>query len=159
MKTKFIGQLFVILTLSACINSQHQNMDNKDITTTEPTVIEYKLDSNSTKLDIGQIIDKLDERCAIDFFDYYYPQISDPGAYVTVHKEDGQLKYELANHGWSSDWKSINRDSLVDYIYKNREHNNGIISLSARLKSKGWEKTKKGQVFMSYFYKIDDKRE
>ena len=134
-------------------------MNDFDNVTTEPTIIEYPLDSNTPKDFIGQVIDKLDERCAIKFFDYFHPQISDPGAYVTIHKENGQLKYELANHGWSSDWKPISKDSLTEYIHKNREHNDGKLVFTARHKKKIEVQENDVIVITPVYYNIDDKKE
>ncbi|MBC8173583.1 MAG: hypothetical protein H7X71_06730, partial [Chitinophagales bacterium] len=93
----------------------------------------------------------------IEFFDFFHPQISDPGAYVTVHKEKEVLKYELANYGWSSEWKTIDKDSLTNYIYKNRPHNDGRIKMVARLKCTIEVPTEKGIVITPMFYKLDDK--
>ncbi len=133
-------------------------MNDQDYLVTKRTEIEYPLDTSTTKDSIGLVIDKLDERCAINFFDNFHPQISDPGACVTVHKEKGQLMYELANHGWSSEWKVISKDSLIDYIYKNREHNDGKLVIVARHKKNIEVKEKDMIVITPMYYKIDDKK-
>lgn len=149
--------VLVTLTMVGCI--ENKNQSNIDKVRADITTIQFPINNNSTREDIGQIVDKLDERCAIHFFDYYYEQISDPGAYVTIHKENGQLLYELANHGWSSDWKLIEKNTLIEYIYKNRQYNDGKIELRSRLKENGMKQTENGIVLMSYFYNIDDKKE
>jgi len=160
MTLRQIALLLGILTLLGCKNNNSQTrMNDLDNLTTEKTKIEYQLDITTTKDLIGQVIDNLDERCAINFFDNFHPQISDPGAYVTVHKENGQLKYELANHGWSSEWKEISKDSLTDYIYKNREYNGGKLVLAARHKKNVEVKEKDIIVITPMYYKIDDKKE
>ena len=155
---KQLGLLLSILTFWACTNNTSQKtMNDLDNLTTEQTTIDYALDITTTKDLIGQVIDKLDERCAIKFFDNFHPQISDPGAYVTVHKENGQLKYELANHGWSSAWKTILKDSLTDYN-KNREYNEGKLVFAARHKKNVEVRENDMIVITPMYYKIDDKK-
>ncbi|HYI01282.1 hypothetical protein [Hyalangium sp.] len=100
----------------------------------------------------------MDERCALEFFDFFHPKISDPGAYVTVHREDDGLQFQLGNHGWSSAWQPITRDALVDYIHKNREHNEGRLFLKARYKESRMVKTKTGTSQTSYYFDIRDKK-
>lgn len=117
-------------------------------TTTEVTIIEFSIDESTTKEEIERLIDKLDNRCALHFFDHHHEQISEPGAYVTVHNDKAQLTYELSNQGWASDWKAITKEALIDYIYKNREYNEGKIELCSRLKGNGMEQTQDGFEFM-----------
>lgn len=128
-------------------------------TTTNLTTLECSLDERTTKEEIERLIDKLDNRYSLHFFDHHHEQISEPGAYVTVHHDEAQLTYELSNQGWASDWKAITKDELIDYIYHNREYNEGKIEMRSRLKGNGIEQTKDGSEFMSYFYNIDDKKE
>lgn len=79
--------------------------------------------AHTAKNDIADFLDSLPVEFEFGFFDYFYPQISDPSAYVTAQKLDEGFLYYLANHGWSSDWQEISRDDLVEYIFKNREYN------------------------------------
>lgn len=55
---------------------------------------------------------------ALYFFDKDYFKISDPGAYVTVHKSKNSFVYSLANHGWSSLGQTIHHFHLIRYILK-----------------------------------------
>ena len=122
------------------------------------TIIEYSLDNNAIGT-IKRVVDLIDERCYIEFFDFYYPQISDPGAYVTIRKENGLLEQQLGNHGWSSEWKPIAKDSLVENIYKNRNYNNKTLKLTARSKRLKDVQVSDFTVIRAGFYNIDDLKE
>lgn len=148
--------LIILIVVLIFLIERRKNINQTELT--EPMTYEFQLDSATTKEFIGAIVDKLDAKCEIDFFDYFHPQISDPGAYVTVYKENGQFKYELANHGWSSDWKIISRDSLVDYIFKNREYNNGKLELKSRHKGNIMVIENRTKTIVPTYYNIDDKK-
>jgi hypothetical protein len=67
-------------------------------------------------------INSIPEKFQLIFFDNFHPQISDPGAYVFVQKQNNNFIYQLGNHGWSSNWEVINSKDLINYIYKNRSY-------------------------------------
>ena len=76
---------------------------------------------NTTKENIAEFLETLPENYQLSFFDNFHPKISDPGTYVWVqHFNLDRFAYALHNHGWSSEWKQISKNDLVDYIYKNR---------------------------------------
>ncbi|MGE3801836.1 MAG: hypothetical protein AB7H80_12525 [Candidatus Kapaibacterium sp.] len=154
----------LILTFGACtdknsgtISDEFDSVLSASSNTTNKIV--FPLSDSTTQEAIGHVVDKLDERCAIDFFDYFHPQISDPGAFVTVHKEGEELKYMLGNHGWTSEWKPITRDSLIEYIYKNRQYNHGQLVLSARFIKHTSIKKGNTTLFVPQHHDIEDKRD
>jgi hypothetical protein len=133
--------------------------DQETLTLMEKTVIELPISASTTKETIGKYVDKLDERCSLEFFDFFHPQISDPGAYVSVHMEKGKLTYMLGNHGWTSAWKPTTRKALIDSIYKNRAHNDGKIRLEARSNEHREVKTGEKTTYTVTYHNIDDKQE
>lgn len=76
--------------------------------------------SDFNEEDIKRILLNLNCDEALHFFDYFHPQWSDPGAYVTVEKYNEKYTYMLGNHGWSSYWHLSDIDRISRYIYKNR---------------------------------------
>lgn len=78
---------------------------------------------------VHSIISKLSNDEGITFFDYFHPQWSDPGAYVSLRNFKGDFIYKLGNHGWSSDWYYTSIDRLSRYLYKNLEYNNNSITI------------------------------
>lgn len=73
---------------------------------------------------ISRILENIDEYNSFHFFDYYHPQITDPGAYVTLMKTVGNnLCYKMGNHGWESEINSITYERAKRYILKNIEYN------------------------------------
>lgn len=78
----------------------------------------------SGKALISRILENMNEYNSFHFFDYYHPQLSDPGAYVTLMKTvENNLCYKLGNHGWESDVNSITYERAKRYIFKNIEYN------------------------------------
>lgn len=84
------------------------------------TLKKLKIDKNTSRENILEFIISIPNKFQLCFFDYFHPQVSDPGAYVYVQKVNNKFIFQLANHGWSSYWKEIELESLVDYIYKNK---------------------------------------
>lgn len=75
--------------------------------------------------DINSIYDLLTSLSGneeLHFFDYFHPQWSDPGAYVTVVKYNNKYLYKIGNHGWGSNWHFIDIHRLSRYILKNRNY-------------------------------------
>lgn len=102
---------------------------------TEKPYFAFRIDISTTIENISLFLDTFPDDFQFSFFDKFYPQISDPGAYVTIQSNDGNFIYQLGNHGWSSEWKAIIKDELVDYIYKNREfQTNDSIEVYRRFK-------------------------
>lgn len=61
----------------------------------------------------------LPENAEIDFFDRFYPTVSDPGAYVRVQRRGAFFLYYLANHGWFSGWHPQGAEALAAWIALN----------------------------------------
>jgi hypothetical protein len=84
------------------------------------------IDINTSKQTISEFLTSLPDKYQIIFFDNSSPQISDPGSYVWAQRLiQEKYAYSLHNHGWSSEWKQIFKGDLVEYIYSNRQFNNG----------------------------------
>jgi hypothetical protein len=84
------------------------------------------IDANTSKEAIRKFLILLHDKYQITFFDNSAPQISDPGAYVWAQRMSQETyAFSLHNHGWSSEWKQINKEQLVEYIYSNRQFNCG----------------------------------
>lgn len=81
--------------------------------------VEFEIPQNINRSVLEQFLYSIPKKFVFVFFDNYHPQISDPGAYVRVQQVGGNFLYSLANHGWSSEWKEIKVNELVDYILKN----------------------------------------
>ena len=52
----------------------------------------------------------------LTFFDAEHPQLSDPGAYISLVRSSEGLLAQRANHGWSSAWIPIAQDEAVRYL-------------------------------------------
>jgi hypothetical protein len=84
----------------------------------------FQIDRETTIEDIQNFINSVPSKYSITFFDKFHPTISDPGAYCTIQRLSTDVyAYFLANHGWSTGWKSADLDFLTNYLYKNREYN------------------------------------
>jgi hypothetical protein len=53
----------------------------------------------------------------LTFFDAEHPQLSDPGAYISIVRSSEGLLAQCANHGWSSPWIPIAQDEAVRYLH------------------------------------------
>ena len=72
----------------------------------------------------SRILGNMDANISFHFFDYFHPQLSDPGAYVSIMKtSENTLCYKLGNHGWQSDINSITYERAKRYLLKNIEYN------------------------------------
>lgn len=85
----------------------------------------YKIDNSTTAEDISTFLDTFPTDFEFFFFDNFHSQISDPGAYLSVQHYGDTFIYQLGNNGWSSKWKTISKNELIDLIYKNRKHQDG----------------------------------
>lgn len=101
-----------------------------------------RIDANTTKEQIKLFLETLPKNFEISFFDFFHPQLSDPGAYISVQANGSSFLYMLGNHGWASCWKRINKSKLIDYIFNNREHNEEYLCIyRIRRIAKRWRKT------------------
>ena len=96
------------------------NFDNMD----------FKWNNETTLSEIQELLKEFPMKHQLNFYDNFYEQISDPGAYVTVQKlKDSSFAYRLGNHGWHSELTAITKNELADYIYKNRDFNEGKFAI------------------------------
>lgn len=78
---------------------------------------------NNENLDF--LLDYFPQYRSLFFFDHFFPQRSDPGAYVTVYRYKYEYAYWLGNHGWTTlnRFQKINKYFLKRYILKNIKYN------------------------------------
>ncbi len=72
---------------------------------------------------IQKLISSLPHNLSINFFDSYYPRISDPGAYVTISKYDSGYICTIGNHGWQDNPYYISIKEAAAYLLKNWNEN------------------------------------
>ena len=53
------------------------------------------------------------------FFDQYFPQISDPGGYVSVQRNEARFKYMVGNHGWTTEWQLQSPELIAAWLSLN----------------------------------------
>jgi len=82
----------------------------------------YTVNRLTTMENISLFLDTLPKDFQFTFFNNFYPQISDPGAYVAIQHYGEIFIFHLSNHGWTTVWTSMSKEDLIDYIYKNREY-------------------------------------
>lgn len=99
------------------------------------SIFKLKLSENSTKADIEMFLNSFPVEFEFEFFDFFHPQISDPGAYVTIQKSENDFLYQLCNHGWSTEWKRISKEDLIDYVFRNRDYNEMQCAIRRRTKA------------------------
>lgn len=69
--------------------------------------------------DIMTLLDWLPEDRQLEFYDQFYPSMSDPGAYVCVQKMGDAFIHQVANHGWSSEWNKNSLELIAQWIALN----------------------------------------
>jgi hypothetical protein len=73
----------------------------------------------------AQLIECVSDQDALWFFDRSHPQLSDPGAFISVQRDGDQLLAMRGNHGWSSHWIPIKQEELVLYLHDCIPENTG----------------------------------
>ncbi|TND08087.1 MAG: hypothetical protein FD123_2641 [Bacteroidetes bacterium] len=96
--------------------------------------LRVSIGEESSREQIREFLQTLPSKFELSFFDYFHPQISDPGAYVSIQKMDNGFACMLANHGWSAEWKMMELEDLADYIYKNRQHTSDYFEIRPKVK-------------------------
>jgi len=87
---------------------------------TKPDVISVRLSSPS-RASFLALLRWLPEGWDLEFYDQYYPSMSDPGAYVSVQRSGDLYVYWLGNHGWSADWQKQSPELLAAWMHLNTE--------------------------------------
>lgn len=62
------------------------------------------------------ILDWLPEGWEVDFHDPYFPQLSDPGAYVLIQRRGDRFLFRTGNHGWLNHWGHQSPQLLAAYM-------------------------------------------
>lgn len=79
------------------------------------------MDPQLTFVSAMNLLEWLPEDWELQFYDRYYPSMSDPGAYVSIRKKFGVYSYRLGNHGWSSDTLKQSPQLLAAWLLLNSE--------------------------------------
>jgi hypothetical protein len=69
-----------------------------------------------THADFEALLHWLPEGWEVDFHDPYFPQLSDPGAYVLIQRRGDRFLHRLGNHGWLNHWTHQSPDLLAAYL-------------------------------------------
>jgi hypothetical protein len=82
--------------------------------------IKIAVNTNTDRQNIADFIDSIPQDFQIMFFDNSETRGPDPGAIVYAKPDKDNFLYFSGNHGWKSAWKTISKDNLVSFIYRNR---------------------------------------
>lgn len=88
--------------------------------THEATHIHFPLTTETSAAQLEAVIDRIDGRCALLFFDLTHPSPTDPGAGCTVGLRDDGLWMSCANHGWTGATKKTSPDAVLKRIQANQ---------------------------------------
>jgi len=72
-----------------------------------------------------EMIEEMDDGETIHFYDHDHPTLSDPGAFVSIHRHDGALYAMCGNHGWISKWIPVTDPEAVRYLHACAPYNRG----------------------------------
>jgi len=93
---------------------------------------EFTLLDGVTEASFTELLRWLPPSYELQFYDQYYPSMSDPGAYVSVQRKENHFIYKLGNHGWSSDWSAQSPELLAAWLLLNmKKKSNYTKSLSS----------------------------
>ena len=87
--------------------------------TDEETRISFPLTTETSASQIEAIIDRIDGRCHLNFFDLAHPSPTDPGASCTVARKDDSLWMSCANYGWTGATKQTSPAAVLKRIQAN----------------------------------------
>ena len=101
--------------------------------TDEETIITFPLTTETSAAQLEAIIDRIDGRCSLMFFDVTHPSNTDPGAYCSVGRRDDGLWMSCANHGWTGATKRTSPDAVLKRIQANQANpqNQQVLRLEA----------------------------
>lgn len=85
----------------------------------------FRFNDNANEKTRMQLISKIPPDLLVVFYDRDYPSPSDPGAFVAFKRINDQYSIQQSNHGWSSKWKAVTVESLVQYLSKCAKYNMG----------------------------------
>lgn len=75
--------------------------------------------TDPTSAEIESLLAWLPPERELFFWDNFYPQLSDPGAGVSVQRSQDSFYYQLGNHGWSSRWLMQSSKVIAAWIMLN----------------------------------------
>ena len=93
------------------------------------TNYEFMFNNDANEKTITRLVSEIPPETAFMFYDEEYPSPSDPGAFVTIKKDNDQYTMRRSNHGWSKNWASISLEDLVGYLSKCTKYNMGSDSM------------------------------
>ncbi len=80
----------------------------------------YLVSKEVLSVEITQFLQLLPESQEISFHDQFYSNDEyDPGAYVSIRKEEDNFLYMFGNHHWSTKWQRQSVELLTAYILIN----------------------------------------
>ncbi|MCR5804266.1 MAG: DUF3592 domain-containing protein [Clostridia bacterium] len=79
----------------------------------------FYMDNTPTKEQIQGLLNLLSEKEELFFWNFYHWSGSDPGAYISAYVANGKAIVRESNHGWSSGYKSIKMEDLIELIIRN----------------------------------------
>jgi hypothetical protein len=82
---------------------------------------EFVVSDGTPALSFIELLSWLPSNCELNYFDPNYPQISDPGAYVSVVKHGEGLAMFRGNHGWSSGWELQTADVIAELLRRSTD--------------------------------------
>jgi hypothetical protein len=133
------------------------------------TTFELELNDDTSIDRIKTIIDEIDNRCVLNFYDAYYKlkpnetpvTRGDSGAFTEVRKDGRNFKVRLGNHGGfklKGKWIKLSEQELVERIYKSRMYNAGKMTFESRPIRKQWRKVENGKTLYEFHHDISDKK-
>jgi hypothetical protein len=100
-----------------------------DETSVGDKVLEFVFNGDANEQTIMRLVSELPPDIVFMFYDADYPSPSDPGAFVSVRRDNDQYRIERSNHGWQKKSEPISAEKLVGYLSKCTKHNMGPDSM------------------------------
>ena len=93
------------------------------------TIYEFIFNNDANEQTIMRLVGELPPDTEFMFYDEEYPSPSDPGAFVTIRRDNDQYRMDRSNHGWQKKPEGISSEKLVGYLLKCRKYNMGPDSM------------------------------
>jgi hypothetical protein len=130
---------------------------------------ELELNDKTSIERIKTIINEIDNRCILKFYDAFYElqpnEIPvtrvDSGAFSEIKKDGNTFMIRLGNHGGykqNGKWLKISEQELISRIHNSRMFNAGKMALESRPIRKQWRKVENGKAFYELHHDISDKK-
>lgn len=92
-------------------------------------VLDFVFNNDANEQTIIRLVSELPLDTMLMFYDQDYPSPSDPGAFVTVRRDNDKYRMERSNHGWQKKAELISSEKLVVYLSKCTKYNMGPDSM------------------------------